>query len=511
MRHKHFIALFAAAGILLPAQQAASFTSPVPEFRDSIHLAPKKNKKDKNKNQKKAKGKKGKTAEDEQAPSTFPTTIAGLTYSPTTRTHQSIGQSYGVSLNIANTIRFNYPETHPLHLHPHLSPHEVHMHAREHALYKHFHPTLRAWIERAYRENPDNVIYLGYIPDGTARVKEPQYVLYKSEPLQKNGTSGCSIMFGHHKFYCYLLHPGKAEEAWTLTKEPAVNPHTGRPWICLTPTEQKKVESLGSPLSDKDKRFLQDVQDILNENFHYFYGMAYVRPEEQGISNEQLFAKLIPDKNLYFGKSALELCGEHATPQQQRLYSALGHPVYSYKKFPFLMVNSTPHCASLLLTSFFSQQFRHIIGKRYYSYFQNPCFGQTMDFSISSTTLRKDNLFIENSNLSFQHGHYCASVFPIMLEGLRQLCSEQGGNTDTESANTTALSLSLYYLYKRTELYCNTIILHLYTHVVRGDATDGFGSGPFIPRHYKRMSDEIALPGVPGTGRQIRAKKHNDE
>ena len=498
MRHKHFIALFAAAGILLPAQQAASFTSPVPEFRDSIHLAPKKNKKDKNKNQKKAKGKKDKTADNEQAPSTFPTTIGGLTYAPTTKTDKIVVRSHNFYLY--NCMRFR-STSRP----PHLSPHEVHMHARENEFYIHLHPTLRAWIERAYRENPDNLIYCGYYEG-----KQPAYLLYKSELLQKNGTSGCSIRFsGISEFECDLLALGRAESAWTHTKEPAVNPHTGRPWISLTPTEQKKVERLGTPLSDKDALFLQGVQDIINENFHYFYGMAYVRPEEHGISNDQLFAKILPNKHLLFGKRAIKLCGDHATPLQQRLYSTLGHPLYSYKIYPAPNAWAITNCNSENLTSAVSGASGFS-----YDYFLNPCFFQTPYFSSHGTTVfEKENLFIKHSNHYFQHGQYCTFAFPEMLKGLRELCEEHGGNADTESANTTALSLSLYYLYKRTELYCNTIILHLVTHTItfhRGNFS--FGScGRLIPRHYKRMSDEIALPGVPGTGRQIRAKKHNDE
>lgn len=510
MRHKHFIALFAAAGILLPAQQAASFTSPVPEFRDSIHLAPKKNKKDKNKNQKKAKGKKGKTAEDEQAPSTFPTTIAGLTYAPTTKTHVR-ATSFGFFE--ANAVRLNWKE---LDLHPHLSPHEVHMHAREQVLYKYLHPTLRAWIERAYRENPDNLIYLGYNPNGTARsIAEPEYLLYRSELLQKNGTSGCSILFEHYKFELNLHHNGRAEEAWTHTKEPAVNPHTGRPWICLTPTEQKKVERLGSPLSDKDALFLQDVQDIINENFHYFYGMAYVRPEEQGISNEQLLAKIIPEKSLLFDKLALYLCPD-ATPQQRRLYSTLGHPIYSYKNLTMPKARTHPLCIWDGLTSSTITAVNFQAGcRRRVDYFQNPCFGKTTglnsDWTTYTTTLEQEHLFIENSNYYYQHGQYCVLSFPEMLRGLRELCEEHGGNADMESANSSALNLSLYYLYKRTELYCNTIILHLYTHVMKSpEAGIGFGATGLIPRHYKRMSDEIALPGVPGTGQQTRAGQNRE-
>lgn len=501
MRHKHFIALFAAAGILLPAQQAASFTSPVPEFRDSIHLAPKKNKKDKNKNQKKAKGKKGKTAEDEQAPSTFPTTIAGLTYAPTTKTHIRADK---LALTIHNAVRLNWKQ---LDLHPHLSPHEVHMHARELVLYKYLHPTLRAWIERAYRENPDNLIYLGYNGDGTARsIAEPEYLLYRSELLQKNGTSGCSILCTGYDFELNLHSPGKAEPAWTCTKEPAVNPHTGRPWICLTPTEQKKVERLGSPLSDKDALFLQDVQDIINENFHYFYGMAYVRPEEQGISNEQLFAKVIPSKVMLFDKQALYLCPD-ATPQQRRLYSTLGHPIYSYKNLPRPYSSSIVWCHTGNLTALFKS-----FNGEHNEYFQNPCFGTSggnfPSLTAYTTTLEKENLFIKYPNYYYQHVENCVVDFSKMLKGLRQLCEEQGGNIDTESANSSALNLSLYYLYKRTELYCNTIILHIYTHIK--NITDHERIQTPIPRHYKRMSDEIALPGVPGTGQQTQAGQNRE-
>ena len=51
MKYHHLLTLLTAAGILLPAQQATAFTSPLPELADGISLAPKKNKK----------GKKGKT------------------------------------------------------------------------------------------------------------------------------------------------------------------------------------------------------------------------------------------------------------------------------------------------------------------------------------------------------------------------------------------------------------------------------------------------------------------
>ncbi len=47
MKHHHLLSILAAAGILLPAQHAAAFTSPLPEFGEAIHLAPKKGKKDK--------------------------------------------------------------------------------------------------------------------------------------------------------------------------------------------------------------------------------------------------------------------------------------------------------------------------------------------------------------------------------------------------------------------------------------------------------------------------------
>lgn len=489
---------FAGLVLTLPADASLPLSVSAPFLaQTSVKKATKKAKESKKKKDKPKKGK------DVQDTCDFPSTLAGLTYSPTTKTHKTIVHSYHLSLN--NEGRFR-STTRPLHLHPHLSPHELHLHAREQPLYKHLHPTIRAWVERAYRENPDHLMYLGYVPDGAESIAKPCYLLYKSELLQKNGTSGCSIFFGLSKFECKLLIPNKVEDAWTHTKEPAVNPHTGQPWICLSPKEQKKVESLNSPLSDDDKLFLQDVQDILNENFHYFYGMAYVRPVEQGISNEQLFAKQIPEKCLLFGEQAKKLCQGQVTPQQQRLYSVLGHPIYSYKNLPRPWADMSSHCETGDLTS---------LGREWeYIYYLNPCFGQTgWYFNALENTLDKENLFIRFSNSYSLHGQCCVSSFPYMLKMLRSLCEERGGNTDTESANTTALSMSLYYLYKRTELYCNTIMLHFFTHIahftIRGYA--GFSTSKDIPLHYKRMSDEIALPGVPGTGQQPRARKNKDE
>mgnify|MGYP003289021701 CR=1 FL=1 len=57
MKYHHLLTLLTAAGILLPAQQATAFTSPLPELADGISLAPKKNKKGK-------KGKKKKKTAD---------------------------------------------------------------------------------------------------------------------------------------------------------------------------------------------------------------------------------------------------------------------------------------------------------------------------------------------------------------------------------------------------------------------------------------------------------------
>ncbi len=45
MKYHHLLTLLTAAGILLPAQQATAFTSPLPELAGGISLAPKKNKK----------------------------------------------------------------------------------------------------------------------------------------------------------------------------------------------------------------------------------------------------------------------------------------------------------------------------------------------------------------------------------------------------------------------------------------------------------------------------------
>lgn len=120
--------------------------------------------------------------------------------------------------------------------------------------------------------------------------------------------------------------------SYQLPKTPAVNPKTKQPWISISSEKVKDILSeCGGKLSKEEIAYVKQLQYILNDNIHYFYGEQFV--DLFGMSETErykLSGRYAPVKLLMFDAFDSILPAE--ATQRRELSRYLGRPIYQLHK-----------------------------------------------------------------------------------------------------------------------------------------------------------------------------------
>ena len=335
-----------------------------------------------------------------------------------------------------------------------LSPQEIRKKAVKAVNWETVHPTIKDWINK----NQDKYY---------ERVKN--YVLYNDE---HNGIriSLYPDLKGD-KIFLNRTHWFNDDAAWEYEKEQAINPATKKPWIELTSAELKSCTRGGKKLNDSDQQFLKDVLSVVNENFHYFYGMKFVCLEKNpNLNKEQLVGKFIPTKAYLFDEHVDMLNLSDYSEQKQEIYKTLGHPIYSYDG----LVDSTP---AILASS-------NCGGNGFcYFYFKSGLRVSVVYFNQADVNAIDPRLAARAAQVGATD-----EMFNKMMERLEKLCEEKGANVSSSSANKTPLAKALYLVYQKTKKMTNAVATHEYV-------PGSYNMDEFEPG-IERLSDVVKIPGV---------------
>lgn len=332
--------------------------------------------------------------------------------------------------------------------------------------YKILQPTVKKWIN----SNTEN-----YQPDGYKK-----YLLYLQDEV------GIRVVFrdtekGRFWIERDRFYPDDA--AYSYKKEPAINPATKKPWIQLPASTLKKIErQTGQKFSAEDKAFLKDVLMILNENFHYFYGMEFVRLSERNIERESLVGKFSPRRKLLFGDHTPYVMEGDETEQQKEIHHYLGHPIYSYDNLvdPDYRIKGTSICNA-----------------RGTTYIRLKT-GQTTQV-VYWVDLDMKRVLPDLDSRAAAVGNAAYSL-PIMLNNLAKLCTEKGVDLTDKKANKTPLTRALFEIHETTKLYVDAVANHEY--VKQSTRQDSLRRGDA-----RRLSDVVPLPNQGSSDTQTQSKK----
>lgn len=332
--------------------------------------------------------------------------------------------------------------------------------------YKILQPTVKKWIN----SNTEN-----YQPDGYK-----QYLLYLQDEV------GIRVVFQDTKEGRFWIerdrfYPDNA--AYSYKKEPAINPATKKPWIQLPASTLKKiVRQTGQKFSAEDKAFLKDVLMILNENFHYFYGMEFVRLSERNIERESLVGKFSPRRRLLFGDHTPYVMEGDETEQQKEIHHYLGHPIYSYDNLvdPDYRIKSSSICNARGTT--------HIRLKTG----QMTQVVYWVDLDMKRVLPDLDSRMAAVGNAAYS--------LPIMLNNLAKLCAEKGVDLTDKKANKTPLTRALFEIHETTKLYVDAVANHEY--VKQSAMQDSLRRGDA-----RRLCDVVPLPNLGSSDTQTQSKK----
>ena len=290
--------------------------------------------------------------------------------------------------------------------------------------YEDVHPAFKALIEqnrKNYREfGGKSLLYLN---------EEDGFGLYEI---------GGTILLYRSRFF-------GDDAAWTYQKEPAINPQTDRPWIELSASELRAVNRGNKVMDEPDQEFLRDVLSILNENFHYYYGMQLVDlGRNPNVDPAQLMGKFIPSKFLFFDKHVDLLDLSNYSAQQTDLYRALGHPIYNYEGIfhPETKLSIGSNCGG---RGIISVPLR--IPESMEVVYHNQACPNEVNPSLGA---RSQQVF------------HTSVALNSMMEGLEKICAERGVNLRSQSANKTPLARALYLVYKKTDKYVDALVSHEY-------------------------------------------------
>lgn len=273
------------------------------------------------------------------------------------------------------------------------------------------------------------------------------------------------------------------DAAYSYKKEPAINPATNKPWIQLPASTLKKiVRQTGQKFSAEDKAFLKDVLMVLNENFHYFYGMEFVRLSERNIERESLVGKFSPRRKLLFGDHTPYVMEGDETDQQKEIHYCLGHPIYSYDNLvdPDYRIRRSAICNARGTT--------HIRLKT----------GQTTQV-VCWVDLDMKRVLPDLDSRAAAVGNAAYSL-PIMLNNLAKLCAEKGVDLTDKKANKTPLTRALFEIHETTKLYVDAVANHEY--VKKSANLDTLREGG-----ERRLCDVVPLPNLGSSDTPTQSKK----
>lgn len=356
----------------------------------------------------------------------------------------------------------------------HISKADMRKRMKEAANYDTMHPTLKEWVDR-------NEQHYRFIAAEGGRSE-----------LYENRESGVVLFERGGKLYMERTHFFADDVPFDFKKEEAINPATKRPWIELSDKEKKIIErkSKGGRLNEEEAQFVQDVLDILNENFHYYYGMQLIDlGRDPHVDKAQLMGKIIPAKFFLFGYDIDLLDVSSYSEQQIALYRTLGHPVYSYK----FIISEPGSTHRENRKQAFAQRELGVPSLSYASLCDSRYSGLTSGISqtYSIITLfyhaqvNPEEIFPSRYTRNAQVGT-ARPFLMFMLEQAERLFAERGMDATDKSANTEALPLALYFIYQKTKLYVEELVTHDYVRL-EGDA---FGEG------INRLSDVVDITGI---------------
>ena len=316
--------------------------------------------------------------------------------------------------------------------------------------YATIHPVFKEWIE----QNKANYRYLA----------SGESLLYV------NDEDGIGIYEKGGHIFLYRTRLFGDDQAWEYQKEPAINPQTDRPWIELSASELRTVMRGGKKMDEPDQQFLKDVLSILNENFHYFYGMQFVDlGRDPDVDPAQLMGKFISLKIVLFGKNTDALDLSDYSAQQASLYRTLGHPIYSYE--------------GLLETD--------ILG------IGSDCGGKgkagvtiAKDISLSLSFFNQVSPSEVNPSKEARASQLvnASAALRDMMEGLEQIIQQKGGSVRSLSMNKTPLTRALCLTYQKANRYVEAIATNEYVN-------SSFGMGAF-DEGVNHLYDVVPIKGL---------------
>lgn len=296
-----------------------------------------------------------------------------------------------------------------------------------------------------------------------------------------------------YTFFLKRLRLLPEDELFQHQKTKAINPATNEPWIQLSGETLKQIEkSTNKTLTDEEKQLINDVLEILNENFHYFYHIETLPPGCETASYEDAIGKYIPTKELVFGPNAAPFIESDKTEQQKILYTYLGAPVYSLKNDIHRFANKDSD--------------RHTLEtRRHPTKLQIRPLTKTENGKEIPVTMKESyriltyysNLDTRTYNIGYCPTNsvglsYCKYSLTHMLYNLKMLCCAYGydeNQKDIELQPASPLLRALLTMHNTLEPFVKAICEN--SKIKSGRPLYGI----------KRLSDIIALPGVPGTGK----------
>lgn len=299
-------------------------------------------------------------------------------------------------------------------------------------MYDEMHPTIREWVDN-YRKHyfQDSVKSVVLYNDNQQGIQIRMY-------HQVSDKEDAFIVFARTRFF-------EDDVLWEYKKEPAINPQTGRPWIELSASELRTAMRGGKKMDEPDQQFLKDVLSILNENFHYFYGMQLVDlGRDPEVNPEELIGKIIPQKVVAYGEHVDMFDMTDKSEQQISIYRALGHPFYALGpllKPKFKYGGKCSHCGGKgVVTTFLRSGFHYDI----------TYFNQVKVSEVYPSRLARAAQVVPAKHLE------------DTLKGFQKLCEERGVNLRTQSMNKTPLGRALYLVYHKTNQYVEELLKHPY-------------------------------------------------
>lgn len=299
-------------------------------------------------------------------------------------------------------------------------------------MYDEMHPTIREWVDNYrkhyFQDSPSSVVLYNDNENGI------QIRMYH----QVSNKEDAFIVFARTRFF-------EDDVLWEYKKEPAINPQTGRPWIELSASELRTAMRGGKKMDEPDQQFLKDVLSILNENFHYFYGMQLVDlGRDPEVNPEELIGKIIPQKVVAYGEHVDMFDMTDKSEQQISIYRALGHPIYALGPLlepKFKYGGKCSHCGGKgVVTTFLRSGLDYDI----------TYFNQVKVSEVYPSRLARAAQVVPAKHLEHT------------LKGFQKLCEERGVNLRSQSMNKTPLARALYLVYHKTNRYVEELLKHPY-------------------------------------------------